>query len=227
MRKYSDSNYFQNNGQDVDRPALKYYFKVFRRYLKCGQVLDYGCGVGFLSKRLATIYDTMAYDVSDYSRQTTKINSPKTKVVDSESEIKSDSLNGIICLHTLEHIKNPGSTLKKMSGWLKKGGMFLMVVPNPGGWGHKIKKSKWFGFRDNTHVSILTANEWGNLVQASGFQITKTAGDGFWDVPYLPWLPCWLQKLIFFPTCLGLVLSGRLLYSKYFGECLILMAKRV
>lgn len=223
---YFNKNYFENNGQSGDRPALKMYYDVFRRLLQNGKVLEYGAGEGFLSKRLSNTYESYAYDISEYCRKAIRDISPNSKVFDSENEFPENAFNGIITLHTLEHVSSPKSTLSIFNKSLTTDGLLLFVVPDPDGCGYKIKKEKWFGFRDDTHISMLKSSEWKSLLEETGFAILETYSDGFWDVPYLPYIPNFIQKLIFFPLSFLMVLFGILYLPEGFGENLIVIAKK-
>lgn len=221
-----DENYYQNNGQQGDRIALKFYFDIFKNYLKEGKVLEYGSGEGYLNKRLATKYEAYAYDISEYARKALKKISPDSHVLASENEFQSESMDGIISLHTLEHVPNPEETINLLYRTLKKDGILFYVVPNIDGWGHKIKKDKWFGYRDETHISMLPTQQWKELTKKAGFDVIKTSSDGFWDVPYVSYLPNVAQKLVFFPSAALQVFVKRIFYPEWFGECLILVARK-
>lgn len=226
LGKYTDK-YYENNGQDGDRIALKMYWNMFKRFMpSSGKILDFGAGNGFLSKRVAEVYESYALEVSEYAKKNIKINSPETCIINKESEIKNNYFDGIISLHTLEHIVNPEKTIKKLSNTLKKDGKILIVIPNPDGWGHRIKGDSWFGFRDKTHCSLLSSKKWKEIFKKNNLHILKASSDGFWDVPYIKWIPNIFQKLLFFPTCLLLVVTQRMIYPEYFGECLIILARK-
>ena len=222
-----NETYYQNNGQSGDRPALKLYYNILRRYLTSGKVLEYGAGEGYLTKRIATTFSSYSYDISEYARKNIRKLSPSSTVFDKESEFPKDTMDGIICLHTLEHLKDPAATLKLFSSTLKKDGILLYVLPNVDGLGHKIKKDKWFGYRDVTHISLLKTEEWKRITKEAGFEIIKASSDGFWDVPYITGVPNIIQKLIFFPSAALLVFTNRLIYPEWFGEDLVVVAKKV
>ena len=224
-QSYFNDKYFNNNGQSGDRPALKMHFKIFSRYLPSGDVLEYGAGEGHLTKRLATKYNSHAYDISEYCQTAIKKISPNTEVHQKE-DFKENSVDGIITLHTLEHVPNPKETLGLFSKTMRKNGILYFVVPNVDGLGHKIKKERWFGYRDETHISMLKTEEWKRLVKEAGFKIIKTSSDGFWDPPYFKYIPTIIQKVLFLPTAGILLLLNRLIYPHWFGEDLIVVAEK-
>lgn len=60
-----------------------------------------------------------------------------------------------------------------------------------------IKKEKWVGYQDPTHINLRPPAEWLRLLRESGIQPRKVFSDGFWDAPYMPGLPKLIQKLLF------------------------------
>jgi len=225
-----DSAYYENNDQAGDRPALAFYHRLFRQQMHGADisktVLEYGCGVGHLTKRLSNDFQCYALDISDYALSQVNKHAPTAKTIKTMDKIKKGSLDGIIGLHVLEHLKRPQDTLAEFYEKLKPGGLLVYVVPNPDGYGHKIKKDKWFGFSDKTHISLFGERRWVDLTKQAGFVIQKVRGDGMWDVPYLPVLPAFLQKLIFFPPAALQLTTGKAFLPTIFGECLIVVARK-
>ena len=202
------------------------YFKILGRYLSAGKsVLEYGAGYGYLSKRISQKFDSFAYDISKHSRNKIRDVSPKTQVLEKLSQIKKHKFDGIICLHTLEHINDPAETVKLFNESLNSKGVVVAVMPDTEGMGHKIKKDNWFAYKDKTHISLLGGEEWVNIFKKEGFTVIKTGSDWFWDPPYLPLIPVLLQKLIFFPGCLVMVVLGRIIYPQGWGEDLVIVDK--
>jgi 2-polyprenyl-3-methyl-5-hydroxy-6-metoxy-1,4-benzoquinol methylase len=228
MKKYFEiytKQYYENNNQNGDRIAFKMYWNIFKRYIPSkGRILDFGAGNGFLSRRIAKTHKSYAFEVSEYAGKNIKINSPKSKVLNSEDKISKNYYDGVISLHVLEHINEPEATVKKLIDGLKVGGKILVVMPNLNGLGHIMKKDNWFGYRDKTHISLLSNREWKNIFIKNGLKIIKTSSDGFWDIPYLNTVPLFIQKLIFFPSCALMIALKRLVYPEWFGECLIILA---
>lgn len=233
-----DSTYYQENAQAGDRPALNYYYRFFKQQMGKPKgrpvVLECGCGVGHLTKRLCNDYETYALDISDYALKQVNKNAPKAitvknvepKTIKNIPKLKDGSLDGIIGLHIMEHLERPEEAFAEFYEKLKPGGLLIYVVPNPDGFGHKIKKDKWFGFSDKTHVSLLGEKQWVKLTKQAGFDVKSVKGDGMWDVPYFPAMPTVLQKLFFFPPAALQVVTGKAFLPTILGECLIVVARK-
>lgn len=226
-----DQQYYNDNNQSGDRLALGFYYRLFKRHLKPVKgakqlVLEYGSGVGHLTKRLVRNYDTTALDISSYALSQVNSNAPEANTIDDISKVKNKSLDGVIALHVMEHIEVPKKVFDQFYKKLKPQGVLVFVVPNPDGIGRKLKGDKWFGFQDETHISLLGVEEWLGVVRESGFDVTKYAGDGMWDVPYISWLPSFLQKMALFPLPALQVCTGLSFLPTKVSECLIVVARK-
>ena len=67
--KEFDEQYYDRNRQLQDRPALWFYARLVRRWLAPGPVLDFGCGTGFLLRRLQPHMQVAGLELSDYCRE--------------------------------------------------------------------------------------------------------------------------------------------------------------
>lgn len=222
-----DKEYYEGNEQSGDRIALRFYARVINRLAPPGcRVLEYGSGKGHLSKRLAKRFQASAYDISEYARSATAATSPATVIVEDPSTIPDASLDVICSLHVLEHVPEPSETLKDFARWLRPGGRLFYVVPNPDGWGHRIRKDEWFAYRDETHCSLLSQDAWVERTRAAGFEIERLNADGLWDPPYVRRIPRILQLATFGVGAAAQVAIGRTFLPARWGECLIVTARR-
>lgn len=99
-----DEKYYGANAQDKDRPALWFYERIWRRYCGTGPVLEFGCGVGYLAKRLCRHTEVFGYEINPYALQSFRINAPDAHLVQNLEAIPDKSLGSIVALHVLEHI---------------------------------------------------------------------------------------------------------------------------
>jgi len=186
-----DAAYYDANRQDRDRPALLLYARLARRAIRGGPVLDFGCGTGFMSRRLARSFETYAFDASPFARSRVASTSPTTRVVESTAEIGQSVLGGIVSLHVLEHIDRRAlpAVLADWTRMLRTGGRCLVVVPERDGLGHRLKGDRWIGFTDPTHVTLAPRGEWHAIFERAGLRVVEEGTDGLWDFPYA--FPSW------------------------------------
>jgi len=219
--------YYTCNRQSEDRIALSFYFRLAKSFLPEGTILDFGCGMGHFVKRFSGSYEAWAFDVSPYALDSVQKVAPSARICSDAESLPRDNFDMVIALHALEHLENPPDFLDLFNSILKRKGFLMYVVPNASGVGHKFKRKDWCGYKDPTHVSLFPAEKWLDLTEASGFRIIKTGTDGLWDVPYLPFIPKWIQKLVFYPLPALQIITGRLIWPLNFGESLIVVAQKI
>jgi SAM-dependent methyltransferase len=222
-----DADYYAANDQGGDRLALWFYARLASRLAPPGaSVLDFGCGTGHLSRRLSRRFSCLAYDASPYARERTAIVAPAAQVVEDVGALEPTSLDLVCSLHVLEHVPAPSATFHEITAVLKPDGRFMFVVPNPEGWGHRIKRGDWFAYRDPTHCSLLSRDQWLEEARRGGLTIEAVHADGLWDVPYVARIPAWLQRPVAgLPGALQVAL-GRSFLPADWGECIIVVARR-
>ncbi len=221
-----DKSYYQDNKQFDDRIALRFYYRLATSFVKSGKVLDYGCGTGHFIKRFKKGYEAWAYDASPYALESVNLVAPNANICYSPESLKENMFDLVVSLHVLEHLTNPLETLSLFFKILNDTGMLIYVVPNTSGIGHRIKKERWFGYGDPSHISLHPAKQWLSWTESAGFKILKTGTDGLWDIPYLRYIPVWSQKLIFYSIPAMQAITGRLLYPVNWGESLIVVAQK-
>lgn len=224
-----DARYYEDGQLEEDRVALWWYARVIRRLRpRGGRLLDFGCGTGHLLKRLSASFEAFGYDTAPFARNLSRGNAPDAVILEDWVALPSGSFDVVVSLHTLEHLPRPQSILQGLADKLAPGGLFLAVVPNPSGLGHRLKGRHWFAYRDATHVSLLTRTEWLMLVRKAGLQIVSVRGDGMWDAPYVPLVPTVVQRALFGAPAAVQVFwpLSRPFLPPVLGECLIITAER-
>ena len=224
-----DGRYYEEHGMSGDRRALWWYARVVRGLRpRGGRLLDFGCGTGYLLKRLSAHFEAFGYDAAPYARTRARSNAPDAVILEEWESQPPASFDIVVSLHTLEHLQRPLPTLQKLVEKLMAGGVFFFVVPNPGGLGRRLKGRQWFAYRDATHVSLLSRGEWVTLARKAGLEVVRVRGDGMWDPPYVGFLPTSLQRAVFGAPAALQVFSpiSRPFLPAALGECLLLTARK-
>ena len=209
----------------------RYYAMLARRYgPDSGRVLEVGCGLGHLLGWLASEYHVVGADINAWALLQARYNVPQGNfcllTAEDLSAFTSNSFQIVISKHVLEHLANPVSSIAEMSRVLAPGGVLIAATPNLDSPMRKLKQEHWIGYKDPSHISLKTPQEWLQIIKAHGLNPIKAFSDGFWDAPYVPLVPAILQKLFFgLPGGLQAVLGWGII-PVWMGESLIVVAKK-
>lgn len=223
-----DDSYYHGNQQDRDRPALKFYERLVRRYFPSGPVLDFGCGMGHLLKRLSHDRVADGVEASEWAAAASRQNCPHSKVYPSLDEILPVSYSGIVSIHVVEHINDDGldAVMLQFKRILRPGGRILIVTPDATGWASRVKGGNWLALTDPTHINLKGHAAWRTLFLAYGFDVLKEAADGLYDFPYPPRKSKFMDiGMRGWPTVAQFVV-GRLLLEVGTGESAIFLLRR-
>ena len=73
---------------------------------------------------------------------------------------------------------------------------------------------------------MLDPDRWLELTAEAGLALEREFSDGFWDLPYVSWLPRSLQALVFLPPSALSCLLARPLLPPRFGENILVIARK-
>ncbi|UCF67172.1 MAG: class I SAM-dependent methyltransferase [Acidobacteriota bacterium] len=215
--------------------SIRFYSRLAARLLRRSgghRILEVGCGHGFILALLESRFETYGLDLSSYAVERARAQAPRSRIfradISSEvpPEIEQQSFDLILARYVLEHIPDPGNALARMASRLSSGGRLLYSVPDSTSPGRRLKKEDWFGYRDETHVSLLPPERWLELTRQSGLSVERRFSDGLWDIPYVRGFPNWVQYGLFsVPTIISVALAWTFIPAGW-GENLIVIARR-
>lgn len=210
--------------------ARRFYAHLVRRYRKSGRVLEIGCGLGHTLAHLEKQFETHGIDTSTYAVEKARQVAPRSQLRQLSAEeidqFGTAAFDVVIALHVVEHLPKPEDVLARCASVLRPGGLLLMATPNTKSPFVKRKGDRWYGFTDETHISLHDPETWYGMLREAGFRIIKAFGDGLWDVPYVPLIPPKLQLPIFgLPAIIQTVTAVPFIPVRL-GEALIVVAER-
>jgi SAM-dependent methyltransferase len=214
-----DAAYYAANGQAGDRPALRWYAQMVRRYVGAGPYLDFGCGTGHLVRRLSELGSASGFEISRWSAATARATVPGCTVYTEMDEIPHGMFRGLTAIHVVEHLDDATATAV-LACWrrvLVPGGRALVVTPDLAGKAHTLSGREWSGFADPTHVNLKPHAEWRRFLDEGGFTVLREASDGLWNVPYGK-MPRALDAAVRALPALTQFLAGRLFLRPGSGE---------
>lgn len=113
--------------------AMLYCFKVMKRYLRNGPLLEMGPAEGVMTERLATLgLPLTVVEGSSLFCENLQRRFRQIRVVNALfEEFEPDALfDNIIMGHVLEHVEDPIALLKKAHSWMNDRGLIFCAVPN-------------------------------------------------------------------------------------------------
>lgn len=179
-------DYYRANGQAGDRPALRWYDRLVRRYCGPGPYLDYGCGTGHLLRRLSAHGSAAGFEVSAWSVAAARAAAPGATVYDDADALPDSGFRVLLAVHVLEHLDDDAvaAALRTWRRVLVPRGRALVATPDLGGRGRAVSGARWVGYADPTHVHLEPHARWRELLVAHGFTVVREGSDGLWNVPY-------------------------------------------
>ncbi len=179
----------------------RFYAMLARRYGKRGaSLLEVGSGLGHLVGQLEDSFETYGMDVNYWAVKQSKSVIKKSALQTASAQelpYKDGSFNVVIIKHIVEHLPNPEKAIAEIGRVTEKGGTLILATPNLDSLLKPWKGDSWIGYQDPTHISLRRPAEWLALIKGAGFSLIKVFSDGFWDVPYVRWIPKQIQKLFF------------------------------
>jgi SAM-dependent methyltransferase len=207
----------------------RYYAILVRKYGPAsGRVLEVGCGLGHLLGWLTNKYSVFGADINPWALRQAQRNVPEGSFLQLSAEnlraLQDEIFSVVITKHVVEHLTNPGLAISEMSRILIPGGLLLFSTPNLESLGRVVKKNKWIGYQDPTHINLKSPQSWLKDLQSNNFTPRKIFSDGFWDAPYVDWLPTSFQKILFgVPGGLQAILGWSIIPLRM-GESMIVLA---
>ena len=180
----------------------RFYAGLVKKYgPQRGRALEIGCGLGHLLDWLTDRYQAVGADINPWALEQARRNVPKAEFLCASAEnlgaFADGSFQVVISKHVVEHLPNPEKAVAEMARVLAPGGLLLFITPNPDSWMRAVKKDRWIGYRDPTHINLKPSADWLAYLRTYGFRPRRIFSDGFWDAPYIPLVPKVLQKIFF------------------------------
>jgi 2-polyprenyl-3-methyl-5-hydroxy-6-metoxy-1,4-benzoquinol methylase len=177
--KIFNKDYFLKKGVVKDLKVMKKYFKLFCREKipKNAKILDIGCGFGYFLKLCEQYgYETYGVDISKYAIEQAKLNTKsKLSVCDIEKHTFSskDFFDVITMFDVIEHFKSPYRVLKEIFELLTPKGLGFITTPNINSLQRLVRREKFTGFTDKTHLYLFTPSSLKYLIEQCGFKVIR------------------------------------------------------
>jgi len=201
-----------------------------RRYGKRGaRLLEIGSGMGHLVGQLEDTFETYGMDLNQWAVQQSKSVIEKTSLQTASAQeipYKDGAFNVVIIKHIVEHLPDPQKAIREIGRVTEPGGTLILATPNLDSLLKPWKGDKWIGYQDPTHISLKRPAEWLDLIRSAGFSPLRVFSDGFWDVPYIRFVPRQIQKLFFGSLGGFQAISGVIFLPMRWGESVLVIARK-
>ena len=201
-----------------------------RRYgRRGGRLLEIGVGMGHLVGQLEDSFETYGLDLNHWAVKQSKSVVTKTQLETASAQelpFSDHSFNVVIIKHIVEHLPDPKKAIQEIGRVTEPGGILILATPNLDSLLKPWKGDKWIGYQDPTHISLKHPAEWLAYIERAGFEFIKVFSDGFWDVPYVPWVPSPIQKLFFGSLGGFQAISGWIFLPMRWGESILVIARK-
>ena len=158
MQHYGEK-YFQWQKKVGEFGGYANLFKFIKFISPTDDILDFGCGGGFLLRNIQTTGVKGGVEINPYAREEAIENG--IKVYASLDEIPESSYDIIISNHALEHVDDPLKYIKQMKRIIRPDGRIVIVVP------HEVD-SKYNQSDNNMHLFTWSPQNLRNLFLFSG-----------------------------------------------------------
>lgn len=152
-------------------------------------VLDVGAGAGANAKRLRALgKDVYAVTASQGELERLRHVTRSVKLLDIEREVpdfECGSFDAIVCSHILEHLRDPGAVLIRLSDLLKPDGRIYIALPNIAFYKQRLDALRGRfhysdgGLLDETHLRFYTFWTARRLLERSGFRVVYHGAVGW------------------------------------------------
>lgn len=201
-----------------------------RRYGKCGaRLLEIGSGMGHLVGQLEDTFETYGMDLNHWAVKQSKsvVNQTSLQTASAqELPFKDEAFNVVIIKHIVEHLPEPEKAIREIGRVTEPGGTLILATPNLDSLLKPWKGDTWIGYQDPTHISLKRPSEWLGLIRNAGFHPLKVFSDGFWDVPYIRFVPRQIQKLMFGSLGGFQAVTGWIFLPMRWGESILVIARK-
>lgn len=208
----------------------RFYAMLARRHGKRGaRLLEIGSGLGHLIAQLEDTFETYGMDLNDWAVKESKavVQESALQVASAqELPFRQGAFNVVIIKHIVEHLPNPQKAIAEIGRVTESGGILILATPNLDSLLKPWKGDRWIGYQDPTHISLKPPADWLTFIREAGFTFVKVFADGFWDVPYVRYIPKQIQKLFFGSLGGFQAMMGFVFLPMRWGESIMVIARK-
>lgn len=185
--------------------------------------------MGHLVGQLSAWFEAYGMDLNHWAVNKSKADAEAASLQTASAQdlpYQNGAFNVIIIKHIVEHLPDPAKAIREIARVTEKGGILILATPNLGSLLKPWKGKTWIGYQDPTHISLKQPEEWLEIIRGAGFETLRIFSDGFWDVPYIRYVPKQIQKLLFGSLGGLQAITGFVFLPMRWGESIIVIARK-
>ena len=165
---YADTSYI------AQEPALRATFKrllhnLAKRGLTDGQLLEIGCGYGYLLDEARAFFDDrVGTEFSSQGAKIARATGAEVFVGGIEQVPAERKFDCVIATHVIEHVYEPLSFVKQLADFTKSGGHIVLATPDIGGALRRVMGRRWPSFKVPEHVVYFEFRTLSSLMRQAG-----------------------------------------------------------
>lgn len=170
--------YVQEKGifKVINKQLFRIQSRSFRNLKKGSTILEVGCSYGnFLSYIKAKGYNVYGIEPGENAAQRAREAGLDVETVSLEDYQTDKKFDLIIMRHVLEHLADPVTSLKKMSGFLNDNGRIYCILPNSNAVDRKIFKNDWYAWQIPFHFFHYNNKTIRLLAEKSGIGVLSVS----------------------------------------------------
>lgn len=154
------------------------YFRAraIRRLMPRGRVLDVGCGRGVMLKYLKSWgyrVDGVELDTVAAARARHNLRQEIFHTLEEPVQCFPQQYQAICFWHSLEHLPEPGKTLKTADRLLAPGGVLVISAPHMASLQSRLSRRSWLHLDLPRHLVHFDMNGLARFLQAKGYQLIR------------------------------------------------------
>jgi 2-polyprenyl-3-methyl-5-hydroxy-6-metoxy-1,4-benzoquinol methylase len=175
MSHYYGANYHRavSHAGESSNKRWKRQLQVISKFRADGCILDIGCSSGaFLGYLQGGTWKLHGIEPSLITAERARaMTGADIFAGDVEDAIFApNSFDVITCSDVMEHLYEPREVFRKVSSWLKPGGIFYVFVPNIKSWEARIFRSYWYGLDLPRHLHHFSAESLAGIARSVGLR---------------------------------------------------------
>ncbi len=165
---YADTSYI------AQEPALRATFKrllhnLAKRGLTDGQLLEIGCGYGYLLDEARAFFDDrVGTEFSSQGAEIARATGAEVFVGGIEQVPAERKFDCVIATQVIEHVYEPLSFVKQLADLTTSGGHIVLATPDIGGALRRVMGRRWPSFKVPEHVVYFEFRTLSSLMRQAG-----------------------------------------------------------